>query len=147
MLVDEKKKGENQRSFLYLFGAWTIAVWTTLAVLYIEEVLGQAPCNLCWFQRVFMFPLPLVLGIALWRFDLDIWRYCVPLAASGLAIALYHFFLYVEFIPSPIIPCTANGPSCTGELMLIFGIPIPGLSVGVFTVILVLLLALRKTRQ
>lgn len=147
MVVDIEEKDENKHSFLYLFGAWAIALWATLAVLYIEEVLGQTPCNLCWFQRVFMFPLPLVLGIALWRSDWNIWYYCVPLAASGLAIALYHYLLYVGIVPSPIIPCSLSGPSCTDEQMLIVGIPIPGLSVGTFTLIIILLLALRKAKQ
>ena len=47
-----------------LAAAWIVALGSSLAVLYIGEVLGQAPCSLCWFQRAFMFPLAVVLGLA-----------------------------------------------------------------------------------
>lgn len=138
---------KKERALLYLFFAWLIALVASLAALFIGEVLGQAPCELCWFQRVFMFPLPIILGIAAWRSDWKIWYYGVPLATAGLLIALYHMLLYVGFIPSPIVPCTASGPSCTGESMLIYGLPIPGLAVVAFSMILVSLLALRKANK
>jgi len=47
-----------------LGAAWTIALLSSLAVLFVGEVMGQAPCDLCWFQRAFMFPLAIILGIA-----------------------------------------------------------------------------------
>jgi len=137
----------NERVFLCLFLAWLIALVSSLAVLFIGEVLGQAPCDLCWYQRVFMFPLPVILGIAVWRSDWKIWCYGAPLATTGLLIAIYHTLLYAGFIPAPIVPCTVSGPSCTGESMLIFGLPIPGLAVVAFSMILVLLLALRKANK
>lgn len=137
----------NERTFAYLFAAWTIALTASLAVLFIGEVLGQAPCDLCWFQRVFMLPLPLILGIALWRSDWGVWLYAIPMAGFGLLIAIYHTLLYVGIIPAPIVPCTASGPSCTGESMLILGLPIPALAIGAFTIILIFLLALRKVTK
>lgn len=137
----------SERAFAYLFAAWIIALTASLAVLFIGEVLGQVPCNLCWFQRVFMLPLPLILGIALWRSDWGIWLYAIPMAGSGLLIATYHTLLYIGIIPAPIIPCTASGPSCTGESMLILGLPIPALAIGAFTIILIFLIGLRKATK
>ena len=45
--------------------AWAVALASTLAVLFIGEVPGQMPCLLCWYQRAFMFPLAIILGLGL----------------------------------------------------------------------------------
>ncbi|KPB00066.1 hypothetical protein SU32_15930 [Ahrensia marina] len=129
---------------MYLFFAWLVALVASLAALFIGEVLGQTPCNLCWFQRVFMLPLPIILGIAVWKSDWEIWRYCFPLSIIGLLVALYHLLLYAGILPMPIVPCKASGPSCIGNSMLVFSIPLPGLAVVAFALISTLLLALRK---
>lgn len=127
-----------------LVAAWLIALSASFAVLFIGEVLGQAPCNLCWFQRAFMFPLAVILGMAAWRGDLSIWRYAAPLAMLGGIVALYHSLLYSGIVPAPIVPCTASGPSCTDDAMLMLGMPIPLLSLVTFGAILVLLIQLRR---
>jgi len=134
----------DSRSVTLLFAAWFLALAASLSVLFIGEVLGQTPCHLCWLQRAFMFPLAVILGIAAWRSDLSIWRYAVPLAVIGGAIALYHWLLYAGVLPEPITPCTASGPSCTDDAMLILGLPIPALSFLTFGVISALLLQLRR---
>ena len=113
--------------------AWIIALIASLAVLFIGEVLGQTPCVLCWFQRAFMFPLAIVLGLGLWWQDPRVGRYGVALALGGAAVALYHIGLYVGLIPEAIQPCTATGPSCTDANQLILGVPIPLLSLVAFT--------------
>ncbi|EDM30153.1 Disulphide bond formation protein DsbB [Roseovarius sp. TM1035] len=95
--------------------AWIIALISSLAVLFIGEVLGQTPCVLCWFQRAFMFPLAVVLGLGLWWQDPRVGRYGVALALGGAAVALYHIGLYVGLIPEAIQPCKATGPSCTDD--------------------------------
>ena len=134
----------DSRSVTLLFAAWFLALAASLSVLFIGEVLGQTPCHLCWLQRAFMFPLAVILGIAAWRSDLSIWRYAVPLAVIGGAIALYHWLLYAGVLPEPITPCTASGPSCTDDAMLILGLPIPALSFLTFGVISALLLRFRR---
>lgn len=144
MIADKDTEQNNTRAAAYLFAAWVIALSATLAVLFIGEVLGQAPCNLCWFQRTFMFPLAVILSIAVWKVDLFIWRYAAPLAILGGAVALYHSLLYAGIVPAPIVPCTASGPSCTDDAMLIFGLPIPFLSLLMFSAILALFFQLRR---
>lgn len=121
-----------------LAAAWVIALTASLAVLFIGEVLGQTPCVLCWFQRAFMFPLAVVLGLGLWWQDDRVGRYGITLSLGGGSIALWHMGLYLGFIPEPIQPCTANGPSCTDEGQLILGIPIPLLSLFAFALIALL---------
>ena len=63
------------RSFAALYLAWAIALAATLGALFIGEELGQALCQLCWYQRIAMFPLALVLGLAALSGDLGIRRY------------------------------------------------------------------------
>lgn len=115
--------------------AWTIALFSSLAVLFIGEVMGQTPCVLCWFQRVFMFPLAVILGLGLWWQDRRVGRYGIALALGGGAVALWHLGLYVSLIPERIQPCTATGPSCTDANQLFLGIPIPLMALVAFALI------------
>ena len=129
--------------WLYLFVAWIIAVAASLAALFIGEVVGQAPCSLCWHQRAFMFPLAVLLAVASFRGDTGIWRYGLPLAAIGMAIAGFHSLLYAGFIPEGIQPCS-QGPSCASADMTILGmLPLPYLSLASFLAIAVALIGSR----
>jgi len=121
-----------------LTAAWVVALGSSLAVLYIGEVLGQAPCNLCWFQRAFMFPLAVVLGLGLWWEDYRVGRYGVALALGGAAIALWHLGLYTGILPERIQPCTATGPSCTDDNQVFLSLPIPLLALVAFGLIAIL---------
>lgn len=115
--------------------ACVIALIASLAVLFIGEVLGQKPRLLCWFQRAFMFPLAIVLGLGLWWRDDRVGRYGVALAVGGAAFALWHLGLYVGLIPERIQPCNATGPSCTDDNQLVFGVPIPLMALAAFAAI------------
>ena len=121
-----------------LAAAWMVALVASLAVLFIGEVLGQTPCLLCWFQRAFMFPLVVVLGLGLWLQDRAAGRYGAALALGGGAFALWHLGLYAGLIPERIQPCAATGPSCTDANQLVLGMPIPLLSLLAFMLIAVL---------
>ncbi|MGL4404452.1 MAG: disulfide bond formation protein B, partial [Notoacmeibacter sp.] len=100
---------------------------------------------LCWYQRIAMFPLAVILGIGFYRNDLTSASYAKPLAWAGLAIAAWHVGLYFDFISESLIPC-GKGPSCTDAKMDIFGLPIPALSLGAFAIILFLLHSLKGHR-
>ena len=128
---------------LALLAAWVLALFASFAVLFIGEVMGQQPCVLCWYQRIAMFPLALVLGIAAWRGDLGIWRYGLAIAVAGLLVAAFHSLLYYGVVPESIEPCGA-GPSCTDAQMTIFGLPLPVLSFAAFAGITTLLYEVRK---
>jgi disulfide bond formation protein DsbB len=128
-----------------LFVAWAIAMAATLGALFIGEVMGKTPCLLCWYQRIFMFPLAVVLGVACYSGDAGAWRYGLPLTGIGLAIAAYHNLLFWGVIPEEIMPCTRSGPSCSSADLNIVGfIPIPLLSLGAFAVLTVLFLIIRR---
>lgn len=131
-------------SWIALFGAWLIAALSSLAVLFVGEIMGQAPCNLCWFQRAFMFPLAIILAVGCLRSDADVWHYAWPLTAAGGAIALFHTLVYAGMVPQDIQPCGA-GPSCaSADMTILGGLPLPLLSVLSFAAIAALLLVARR---
>ena len=71
-----------------LYLAWVVALFATLGSLYFSEVRGFVPCVLCWFQRIMMYPLVVVLGVAAFRGDLGGRGYALPLAVIGWVVAL-----------------------------------------------------------
>jgi disulfide bond formation protein DsbB len=130
--------------FTLLFAAWSIALLSTFAALFIGEVMGKTPCLLCWYQRVFMFPLAIILGVACYGADGGVWRYALPVAGAGLMISLYHNLLFWGVIPEDIQPCGA-GPSCSSaDLNLIGFIPIPTLALAAFAALTLLLILIRR---
>ena len=130
-----------------LTAAFLIALVSTLSALFIGEVLGQMPCTLCWYQRIAMFPLVLVLGVALWIGDPRGRLYALPLALAGLALAAWHSGLYAGLIPEPVVPCTENGPSCTDRAgQSILGLSIPYLSLAAFAAISICLISPKGAR-
>ena len=135
------------RASLALYLAWLVALAATLGALLLGEVLGRTPCTLCWYQRIAMFPLALVLGIACLVDDRRVGRYALPLALAGAAVALYHTLLYIGVIASPIVPCSQSGPSCTDRAsQAIAGVPLPMLSLACFSAIAVLLVLTYRAR-
>src|SRR5687767_4898552 len=81
-------------TFLYVYLAWTIALGGTLGSLFFGEVMKLPPCTLCWYQRICLFPLPLILGVGIARRDRSLVAYAAPFVVLGLIIAVYHNLLY-----------------------------------------------------
>lgn len=93
--------------------AAVVAVTCMAGSLYFSEVAHFVPCTLCWYQRIAMYPLAVILTIAAVRHDRSIRVYVVPLAGIGAAISLYHYI--VEWFPeaetgvcSTTIPCSVQ---------------------------------------
>ncbi|OBR63802.1 disulfide bond formation protein DsbB [Paenibacillus oryzae] len=123
----------------WLFFAWFVSVIATSGSLYLSEVLGYTPCELCWFQRIFMYPLVCVLGIASYRQQTVIIPYTVPLLAVGGSISIYHILIQKLPHDSAIAAC---GPtSCLDDYLNWFGwLTIPMLALAAFILIGVSLL-------
>jgi len=93
--------------------AWIVATVTTLGSLYYSEHAGFVPCELCWYQRIVMYPLVIVLGVAALRRDRAVWITTLVFVAIGAPLSLYHWL--VERVPafeqssscSAITPCSA----------------------------------------
>jgi disulfide bond formation protein DsbB len=115
--------------------AFVVALVATLGSLYLSEVAHFVPCRLCWYQRIAMYPLPVLLGIAWWKRDAGIRRYVVPLALIGLLISTYH--ILVERFPSleDSGVCEVSNP-CTIRWVERFGfVTIPTMALAAFALI------------
>ncbi len=122
-----------------VFLAWLVAAVSTLGALFFSEVMKLPPCELCWWQRIFMFPLVLILPVGLFPLDPRVVRYALPLAVVGWAFAVFHWLLILGVIPENIRPCSKGVP-CSKVLFEWFGfLNITLLSVVAFSFIIALL--------
>ena len=131
-------------NWLLCFCAWLIAFVSTLGSLFFSYVMEFAPCVLCWYQRICLFPLVLILARGLFPFDPKASKYALPLAGVGWCLAAYHSLLYAEWIPADMQPCT-QGVSCTEVHIKLFGfLSIPYLSLIAFTLLSTILIVLQR---
>jgi disulfide bond formation protein DsbB len=127
-----------------LFLAWLVALIATAGALFLGEVMGMTPCVLCWYQRIAMFPLAVVLGIGLLDRDQRSVHYALPLAWAGWAVALYHCLIFWGVIAEALAPCS-KGSSCADADVQVAGVvPISLLSLLAFTAVLALLHLTRR---
>jgi len=113
-----------------LVGAWLVAAIAMSGSLYLSGS-GLEPCELCWYQRIAMYPLVAVLGVGALRRDLGVWRYALPLSLTGLAISIYHAVIQLQ----PDLSATecAVGVPCTMRYFAVFGfISIPWMAGAAF---------------
>jgi disulfide bond formation protein DsbB len=122
-----------------VFACWLIATASALGALFFSEVMSLPPCVLCWYQRIFIFPLVLLLPAGLFPFDPKIVRYALPLALVGGSIALFHVLITYGLIPEGITPCTQGVPCAQNPIEWFGFLSIPLLSLVAFSVITALL--------
>ncbi len=132
---------EAHPAWMLVFATWLIAAAATLGALFFGEVMKVPTCVLCWYQRIFMFPLAIILPLGLFPFDPKIVRYAFPLALGGWGLALFHVLLVEGVIPESVQPCTQGVP-CSQTFVEYFGfITIPLLALAGFSLIIALLAA------
>jgi disulfide bond formation protein DsbB len=129
------------KRWVLIFAAWFTVTLATLGALFMSEVMGFAPCVLCWWQRIFMFPLVLILALGLFPFDAKVLRYAMPLAGIGLAVAAFHVLLTLGIIPEALAPCRQGIPCKTIQVEWFGFVTIPLLSFAAFLAINGLLIA------
>jgi disulfide bond formation protein DsbB len=130
-----------------LYFAWLLSTLAMMSSLYFSEIKHLEPCHLCWYQRITLFPLFILLGIATYRGFLGIAGYLLPQILIGFLLALYQ--VAIQEIPGwiPIDMCGA-GPSCTEKISIGLGpITIPMLSALVFFLITLILAAVWRTEK
>lgn len=131
---------ENNTAWTLIFLAWLIAAASTMTSLFFSEIMHLEPCILCWYQRICIFPLVIILLVGLNPLSKEVIRYALPFAVIGLLFTLYHIALFYGFIPEGLKPCTQGIP-CDDDSMVLFGfLPIPLLSLAAFSTIIALLL-------
>jgi len=140
----------KQKQFILNNGlqfAWAVAVFATGGSLYLSEVMEYAPCELCWFQRIFMYPLVFILGVASVKKDFKVYRYVLPLAMVGGCISIYHYlvqktaFFKEHSTTCGIVPCDIDYLDWFGV------ITIPMLALIAFIIITVVMLLVRKASK
>jgi disulfide bond formation protein DsbB len=126
-----------------LWLAFGVAAIATLGSLYLSEVAHLTPCKLCWFQRIFMYPLVIVLGVAAWRRDTSARLTTFLLSWIGAAIAVYHYG--IQRYPSlGGGSCDASAPCSAAYIWQWDFVSIPYMAASAFGLILVLMFALRS---
>ena len=121
--------------------AWAVATTATLGSLYLSEVANYPPCLLCWYQRIAMYPLAVILGVAALRRDTNVRFYVVPVAAIGLGISIYHYLLE-RFPDSVTTACTDDVPCETVWVWKFSFLSIPAMAgIGFAAIITLVLIA------
>ncbi|MFI8577735.1 disulfide oxidoreductase [Rossellomorea aquimaris] len=137
---------EANRSQYFLYGAWVVSIIATLGSLYFSEIRGFIPCELCWFQRIFMYPLTLILGVATFQNDSGLRKIILPMSIVGGTISILHYLEQKVEGFGGIKPC-ASGVPCNAEYINWLGfitIPFLALTAFVFITIFTLLSANKR---
>ena len=117
------------------------AAWIALCgSLYFSEVAGFIPCRYCWFQRILMYPLALILAVGILRHDRGVVAYALPLSVSGIVLSTYHYMLQKTTLFG-VSSCQEGVPCSTMWINWLGFITIPFLAMSAFLVITVMLLA------
>lgn len=137
---------EKSHSY-WLIAAWIIAAGATIGSIFFSEVLKFPPCKLCWYQRITMYPLAIILFVGMFPFQRSVARYALPFAVVGWGIALYHTLLYYHLLPGSEALCEARF-SCTSAYLEWFGfITIPLMSLTTFSILLFFLIQLLRSSR
>lgn len=129
-----------------LWFAFIVSVIATGGSLFYSDIAHFNPCTLCWYQRIFMYPQVILLGLALYRKEKVIAPYSLALSALGAAIAGYHYLLQQGLVPE--LPCAAVGFSaaCSQRFVMTFGyITIPLMALTAFLLIALSMWTLKKS--
>ena len=120
---------------------------TTLGSLYFSEIADFVPCKLCWYQRICMYPLVVILGIAALRRDRGIRLYVLPLAAIGAVVSIYHSWIQAYPPVGGTSFCTLDAP-CTERYVWEFGfVSLPLMAFSAFAFIITMMLFARPDRE
>lgn len=137
----QKKKIQNFFKKNSLKYAFIVSLTATLGSLFYSEVAGYTPCKLCWFQRIFMYPQPILFLVSFWKKDKGIVKYVLALSIIGGVIALYHYLLQLGIVPGGACGVVGYSVSCSQRFVMEAGyITIPMMSLTAFAYIISLLI-------
>ena len=138
---------EKTKVLLLLTFAWIVAIAATAGSLYYSEIRRFMPCELCWYQRIFMYPLVLILGIAVLKLDTRVRPYVLAMVGVGGLVSLAHYLeqKIPAFHPTA---CDATPIPCNTQYVNYFGfLTIPLMALIAFTLIFLAMLALPEERS
>jgi disulfide bond formation protein DsbB len=136
-----------QKEWFLLFLVWILATISTIASLFFSEIMKLPVCVLCWYQRIAMYPLVIILPLALFPFDAKVTRYAGVLVLFGWLTALFHVLLVAGFIPKNAQPCVQDIP-CSETHLNVFGfLNMPMMSLLTFSIMGLLLFFVKKSES
>jgi len=136
MQVDSKDVSPgSQAGWSILFTTWVLVTVATLGSLFFSEIMQVPVCKLCWYQRLAIYPLVLILAIGLLPYDPRVLRYASAFTVLGWLVALFHVLLVTGIIPESAQPCFQGIPCSETHISLFGFLNIPTLSLLTFTLI------------
>src|SRR5271169_4315319 len=111
------------RSWLWGYELWAAFVVTAIATggsLFLSQVAGFVPCELCWFQRICMYPLSILTLFAAVHNDNRVARYLLPFPVIGAGVSIYHLLIENQVIAEPSA-CKVGGAGCAVKWINYFG--------------------------
>lgn len=143
-LVIRKKNPESkfvnilsENGFLLAF---LVSLAATLGSLFYSDIVGYEPCKFCWFERIFMYPQVLLLGLALWRKEYWMKFYSIVLSTIGALLSLNHYIL--QATGTSIIPCSAVGYSASCSKVFVMNLGYITIPLMCFTAFVLIILSL-----
>lgn len=136
----------SNASLTYVFLAFVVSLIASFGSLFFSEVMNFIPCSLCWYQRIFMYPLVFLFLINLLFPDNKVFKYAIPIVIFGWLISIYHNLLMFKIIPETLSPCVQGVPCSTAYINWLGFISIPLLSFLSYTIILILLFKIKNAK-
>lgn len=125
-----------------------LSVSSLLGSLFYSEVALYQPCVLCWYQRIFMYPLAVLVLVSMGRKTKDVVHYVLPLAVIGALISAYNYIIQIRALLRPLnpgAPCSLDGTSCASTYFLEYGyITMPMMALTAFLLIILISLVIKK---
>lgn len=127
----------SEKQKYFLFAQFLIAAASVFGSLFFSEIMRLPPCNLCWYQRIFIYPVAIIILSGFFINSKDTNKFILPFTVMGLVFSIYHNLIYYKII-SVIIPCNESAPCTAQQLNYLGFITIPLLSLVAFTSLFIL---------
>ncbi|PLY08986.1 MAG: disulfide bond formation protein B [Arcobacter sp.] len=137
--MQEKRVNPN-----YILLSFIVSLSATLGSLFFSEIMQFVPCSMCWYQRIFMYPLVFIFLINLLYPDDKIFKYTFIIILIGLTFSIYHNLLMFGIISEDMVPCVQGVPCSTIYLDWFGFITIPLLSFVAYFLLFILQLMIYK---
>lgn len=142
----------NKNAFVLGF---LVSFFATLGALTYSSVYSFAACDFCWYQRIAIYPMILLLGMAALKNDRSIKPYVIVLATAGILVSIYHWSIHMisvygsQAAADGLVPCSASDilPSCSQTEVLEYGfITIPFMAITTLALVIILMLFVKNKR-
>ena len=120
------------------YAVWGLSLAAMAGSLAMSEMLHWVPCVLCWWQRILMYPLVVIVGVGILRGGREWAYYTLPLAAAGMVVAFYQSLLQWGILPEAVAPCNAYVSCVTKQLNWFGFVTVPFMSLVAFAAIVAL---------